>query len=99
MKSTFFASVLLLGTMASPVMAQNGDVSPATGGPVMLSAVQMDTVRGGQLIEIDRTLNNNNVAVAVPVNAGVSANVCVVAGTCVAATNAEQERPGRIRQD
>jgi hypothetical protein len=97
MKSTFFASFLLLGTMASPAMAQNGDVSPATGGPVMLSAAQMETVRGGQLLEIE--IERNNVAVAVPVNAAVGANVCVIAGACVAVANSEQTRPGRINQE
>ena len=77
MKSTFFASVLLLGTMASPAMAQNGDVSPAKGGPVMLSVAQMDAVTAGQgcsaVIGCDAIdINNNEVAVAVNASAAVA---------------------------
>ena len=96
MKSTFFASVLLLGTMGSPVMAQNGDVSPATGGPVMLSVAQMDTVRGGQLVEVE--VRDNQVAVAVPLNVTAAANVCAVIAACAAGASSEQRDSGNIDQ-
>jgi hypothetical protein len=96
MKTAFF-SLLALVAMVSPAIAQDADASRAAGGPVMLSVAQMDTVRAGQLIEIDRTLNNNRVAVAIPVNAAVAANVCVLARGCVSGASAEQ-RPGNINQ-
>ena len=95
MKSTFFASALLLGTMASPAMAQGTDVSPAKGGPVMLTAVQMDAVTAGQcnrnLVAACDVVDVGNVQVAVPVNA--AAAVAVLGGAVATA-----DQTGNIEQ-
>ncbi len=95
MKSTFFASFLLLGTMASSAMAQGPDVLAATDGWVKLSDAQMDAVRARLItvIAVDVVdVNNNDVDVAVPIAANVAANILGVQRVI------QDARPGRINQ-
>ncbi len=62
--------------------------------PIELTAAEIDAVAGGALIEVVAVdvvdIENNNVAVSVPVNAAVAAFGSVA--------EANQGRPGRIRQ-
>jgi hypothetical protein len=99
MKSLLYSSVLAFSVMgAAPAFAQDDPTSP-TGGPVMLSAAEMDTARGGALLTVFAVdvvdVNNNNIGVNVPVNAAVGANV--LCSTCTANPTADQ-RPGNFTQ-
>jgi len=65
--------------------------------PMLMTDAQMDNVAAGlinvvliDLVDIDDTLRNNNVQVAVPINAAVAANVLGGGALAVAA-----QRPGR----
>lgn len=85
---------------AEPSEQRDAQKRSADARPLELTDAQMDNITAGQpsgLIVIDRTLNNNNVVVAVPVNANVAANVCVIAQLCaVTDPTATQTLPGRV---
>jgi hypothetical protein len=67
--------------------------APAFAGPKKMSDAQMDNVTGGALVNailVDVVdVNNNNVQVAVPVNAAVAAGILGNAGAV------SVQRPGR----
>ena len=84
-----------LAEQAEDQVVRNQDSKPQ---PVQMTEAQMDNVAAGALIDIvlidlvdiDDTLRNNNVQVAVPVNAAVAANV--LGGGALAGA---AQRPGR----
>jgi uncharacterized protein (DUF3084 family) len=84
---------------ADPVDQKDARDSSAKAERIELTDTQMDGITAGQqsgLVNIDRVLNNNNVVVAIPVNANVAANVCVIARGCTITDPSAEQRPGRI---
>ena len=69
MKTALISSVLLISSAVTPAFAQGEDSRPAKE-PMVLTTMQMDTVRAGALINVNAL---NNVGVAANVNAQVAA--------------------------
>ena len=100
-KLTGFAFAAALATTGSVAFAEQDIHHTDQLGPVAMTESQMDDVAAGALITVvavdvvdvnnNRILNNNNIALSVPVNAAVAAF-----GSD--ATAVQQGRPGRIRQ-
>lgn len=90
------ALALATGGTAAFASEKQGDLQrPA--GPVQMTDDQMDQVAAGALLTVVAVdvvdINNNTVAVSIPVNAGVAIAVLGAAGAV-----ATQDQPGRIRQ-
>ena len=83
------SAVLAAAALAAPMFAQAA--------PVEMSDEQMDQVTAGALLNVVAVdvvdVNNNNIAVAIPVNAAVA--IAVLGGSLA---NAQQGQPGRIVQ-
>ena len=93
-----------LATAGSTVLAEEAkdqvtkqDAKPQ---PVQMTDAQLDNVAAGQLIEISNNLNNNDVRVAIPVNAGVqvAAAVAILSDDTTASVPGLIENRNRVRQ-
>lgn len=91
-----FASALCLAASGSALANQPVEQESKARAPIPMTDTQMDNVAGGALVNailVDVVdVNNNDVQVAVPVNAAVAAGILGNAGAIAV------QRPGRQRQ-
>jgi len=101
MKLSTLSAIVLAAATSTTAFAADPVNTASKAGPVQMSEAQLDMVAAGALInviavdvvDVQNVLNNNKVAVQVPVNAAVAAGVLGNAGAI-----AFQGQPGRIKQ-